>query len=149
MYTLSAGKSTAYWHGMVKKVDVIMRLQYWKEQPLYRDMKVEFERVNRLCIADEDALEDVIDGIDMELDDVHDPYKAAMAMSLGQQTMLMDEDMIIAIVPAENGTPRNIVYNKFAEELTYPQIYLGQPCRINPNIPSSIMTQQRLATCST
>ncbi|XP_062540963.1 uncharacterized protein LOC134209005 [Armigeres subalbatus] len=44
-----------------------------------------------------------------------------------QQTVLWNEDKCLELAPAQNRTPVSIVYDENAEELSFPDIYLGYP----------------------
>ncbi|KAH9363179.1 hypothetical protein HPB48_011853 [Haemaphysalis longicornis] len=87
---------------MVRKVDLIIGLQYLKNQSLYHDIRIDLGKVYGLY-KDEDgeyregSHEHQIDHFDIDLDDFHDPYKAVMAMPLGQQTLLVDEGVVLAV----------------------------------------------------
>lgn len=135
---------------MVREVDLIMGLQYLKDQSLYHDIKIDLGKVDGLYKDEggeyrEGPSEHQIDHFD--LDDVHDPYRAVMVLSLGQQTLLVDEGVVLGVSQAEDNTPMRIAYNDFGDEMTFPQIYLGQPRSINPNVPSSVVTMA-MSECS-
>lgn len=43
-----------------------------------------------------------------------------------QQTLLWNEDKFLCIAPAEKNTPKSLLFDEHAEELSFPSIYVGQ-----------------------
>ncbi|EDS32999.1 tetratricopeptide repeat protein, tpr [Culex quinquefasciatus] len=51
-----------------------------------------------------------------------------------QQTVAWNEDMCLNIAPAQNRTPTSIVYDEYAEEMSFPGIYLGKPRKFREGV---------------
>ncbi|KAH7936791.1 hypothetical protein HPB49_004460 [Dermacentor silvarum] len=66
-------------------------------------------------------------------EDEPNPMEAALAMSLSQQTLVIDDSNVLVVASGEEITPQ-------AEELSFPQIYLGEPRNINPGSKPSVFT---------
>lgn len=51
-----------------------------------------------------------------------------------QHTLLWNEDMCLNIAPGQKNVPLNIIYNRYAEELSFPAIYYGHSRKCNNNL---------------
>jgi hypothetical protein len=51
-----------------------------------------------------------------------------------QHTLLWNENHYLDVAPGQHSTPMNIIYGKYAEELSFPSIYYGHPHTYSMNI---------------
>nr|XP_029713677.1 uncharacterized protein LOC109418586 [Aedes albopictus] len=117
---------TSYLSGWVKKATIRAWLQYLVTTPLYRHNGITFSEDNLHAIDIHPQVDDAIENLESEND---------IEMLIGQQqTLLWNEDKCLEIAPGQNRVPLSIIYDEHAEELSYPDIYLGQPRRFNPEI---------------
>jgi hypothetical protein len=55
-------------------------------------------------------------------------------LAAGQHTLLWNENHCLDIAPGQHSTPMNIIYDKYAKELSFPSIYYGRPHFFSMNI---------------
>lgn len=134
-------KST-YKRGMVKKANIKAWLDYLVQTPLYRFYNITVDEDNLDAIPDDDDEDlDELEEID-EIKDLEDPLEYVAARDAVAQTVLLDEatlaaDLLqqyshfLALAPGEGKTPISLFDDNFAEELSFPQIYLGEPRKVN------------------
>ncbi|KAL3218396.1 hypothetical protein MRX96_050728 [Rhipicephalus microplus] len=67
-----------------------------------------------------------------DLADLDDPMNVATALTLDQHTLVYDENAVLTMAPGEGKRTVSILYDTHAEELSFPQIYLGQAHCITP-----------------
>ncbi|KAL3204302.1 hypothetical protein MRX96_041265 [Rhipicephalus microplus] len=67
-----------------------------------------------------------------DLADLDDPMNVATALTLEQNTLVYDENAVLTMAPGDAKRTVSILYITHAEELSFPQIYLGQAQRITP-----------------
>ncbi|XP_072142204.1 uncharacterized protein [Dermacentor andersoni] len=132
---------SVYIRGMVKKTELLPWLVFLEKSTLYRyyGIRISREKADKLCDnmvepSDENAKR-IGDPVDH-----HDPMETALAMSLGQQTLIIDDSNVLVVAPGEGITPVSIVYDQHGEELSFPQIYLGEPRNISPDSKPSVCT---------
>ncbi|CAN7985439.1 unnamed protein product, partial [Ixodes pacificus] len=118
---------TSYLQCLVKKADLILWLQYLLNTKLYKfyNINVDMGALDAICDSLKQPTEDDSDHFEQELDDIHDPYKVALVISLGQQTMIIADNQTLVMAPGEGERPLNIMDDPHAEELAFSQIYLG------------------------
>lgn len=119
-------KST-YLTGFVKKKTVFEWLDFLVDTPLYIEHGIVFDRA-RLEQASQELLDPQIE---LDFVDAGDDCASSMAQ---QQTMCWNEDKCLEIAPAQNRRPLSFLFDKHAEELSYPDIYGGQGRNIDPSI---------------
>ena len=112
-------KST-YLSGGVKKSDILPWLMFLVEQPLYKYYKItvdwgSFEMNN----ADTELSQ-----VDIESLQVENTSESELIYAQ-QQTMFWDEDRCLEIAPGQSSIPLSLLFDEYAEELSFPQIYLG------------------------
>jgi hypothetical protein len=62
-----------------------------------------------------------------ELDEIN-RYSTDIERLLAQQhTLLWNEDKYLEISPGQNSKPLSIIYDEYAEELSFPSIYKPEP----------------------
>ncbi|CAN8015237.1 unnamed protein product [Ixodes persulcatus] len=87
---------TSYLQGMVKNSDLILWLQYLLHTELYKFYnKVDIRAVDVICDNLQQPTEDDCNHFEQELDDIYNPYEVAQVMSLGEQTMIIDDKLTI------------------------------------------------------
>nr|XP_029713647.1 uncharacterized protein LOC115257831 [Aedes albopictus] len=117
---------SSYLSGWVKKETVKAWLQYLITTPLYRRYGITYNEDNLEAIDAETRADDVIETVDGENE---------VELLIGQQqTLLWNEDKCLEIAPAQNRMPLSIIYDEHAEELSFPDIYLGHPRTFNPEV---------------
>ncbi|KAH7977043.1 hypothetical protein HPB52_023225 [Rhipicephalus sanguineus] len=67
-----------------------------------------------------------------DVTDLDDPTIVATALTLDQHSLVYDEDAVLTIAPGEGKRPVSTLYDTHAEELSFPQVYLGQARCIVP-----------------
>ena len=121
-------KST-YLSGYVNKGNVRAWLQYPVRQAPYKHYNITTDFTEL-----EDLVEDRND--DIEIMDVN-VVPDSEIISTRQNTLMWDEDKCLTIAPGQHRQPTNVVFDKHAEELSFPQIYYGVDRRFNlPHSPS-------------
>lgn len=123
-----------YLSGFVKKQTIKIWLNYLVTTPLYRryNIKLDEQRLNSINVAPQGCTS-TVENMSMELDTIGDNNDVELL--IGQQhTLLWDEDKCLEIAPAQNRVPLSIIYDEHAEELSFPDIYLGQPRVFNPEV---------------
>ncbi|XP_062714004.1 uncharacterized protein LOC134290817 [Aedes albopictus] len=115
-----------YLSGFVKKSVVKAWLEYLVTTPLYRREGVSFNQERLSAIASEPQPGSSRDGDAIQLDIIEETNDVEMFAGQ-QQTLMWNEDKCLEIAPAQNRRPVSIVYDDDAEELSFPDIYLGHP----------------------
>ncbi|XP_040357685.2 uncharacterized protein LOC120841632, partial [Ixodes scapularis] len=129
---------TTYLAGAVKKCDLLPWLKLLCDSTLYKhyNIKCDFARLGDIVEVDEH------DEIELlpQCSDLNDPIQVATAMTLAQHTLIWDEDKFLAIAPGEGKRPVSILYDEHSEELSFPQIYLGEPRRVDASAKPTVFT---------
>nr|XP_029715803.1 uncharacterized protein LOC109402861 [Aedes albopictus] len=123
---------SSYLSGYVKKGTVKAWLNYLVTTPLYRRYGIVFNEDNLAAIVPaQQPGTSASPSIDLEVIDASNDTE----LLIGQQhTLLWDEDKCLEIAPGQNRTPLSIIYDEFAEELSFPDIYLGHPRTFKPEV---------------
>lgn len=124
-----------YLSGYVKKGTVKTWLNYLVTTPLYRQNGIVFNEENFAAIEPaqlpDTSPQVVRPSVELEVIDASNEAE----LLIGQQhTLLWNEDMCLEIAPGQHRTPLSIIYDEFAEELSFPDIYLGHPRTFNPEV---------------
>ncbi|XP_037958820.1 uncharacterized protein LOC119688206 [Teleopsis dalmanni] len=116
---------SSYVYGIVRKRSIKVWLRYLKDTPLYTSYDValddRFLNDNNECevaddiVFDEDGDNDILEQIPI-----------GESLIAQQQTLMWDENMYLSIAPGEGNVPISLLFDEHAEELSFPQIYLGQ-----------------------
>ncbi|XP_062713846.1 uncharacterized protein LOC134290684 [Aedes albopictus] len=117
----------------VKKSVVKAWLEYLVTTPLYRREGVSFNQERLNAIASEPQPGSSRDGDAIQLDVIEEANDVEMFAGQ-QQTLMWNEDKCLEIAPAQNRRPVSIVYDDDAEELSFPDIYLGHPRKFKAGI---------------
>lgn len=116
---------SSYLSGYVKKHTVKAWLEYLCTTPLYRQHGIVFNEENLM------AIDQTPQPFELEIIDASNEVE----LLIGQQhTLLWNEDNCLEIAPGQNRTPLSIIYDEFAEELSFPDIYLGHGRAFNPDV---------------
>lgn len=120
---------SSYLSGFVKKETVKAWLQHLQGTPLYRRYGITYNE-DHLSAIDSDppaaSTADIIETVEGDND---------VELLIGQQhTLLWNEDKCLEIAPGQNRVPLSIIYDEHAEELSFPDIYLGHPRSFNPDV---------------
>lgn len=128
-----------YAAGTVRKDNIKAWLDVLLQSPLYKFNNIRFnpqtfERLPDKGEIDEDEVEKL-----MGVDDFDHPKQCVVAMNATSRTVVYDETCMaglqnqmhfVAIAPGEGRAPISLLYDSNPEELSFPRIYLGQPCQI-------------------
>lgn len=64
-------------------------------------------------------------------------------LSLYQETLFWPEDMILNLAPAAGERPLSLAFDEFAEEMSFPEIYYGQPRSFTQKVnPFAVATSE-------
>nr|XP_029724134.1 uncharacterized protein LOC115264530 [Aedes albopictus] len=108
-------------------------LEYLVTTALYRREGVSFNQERLSAIASEPQPGSSRDGDAIQLDIIEETNDVEMFAGQ-QQTLMWNEDKCLEIAPAQNRRPVSIVYDDDAEELSFPDIYLGHPRKFKAGI---------------
>ncbi|XP_065305470.1 uncharacterized protein [Dermacentor albipictus] len=124
----------------VTREQLLPWVEVLQNSPLYQhyDIKIDLEKVNNLI--------DVVQNNEVELEECDDggddPMSDAAALTMDQHTVMYDEDealnRTVTMAPGEGQRPMSILYDTHAEELSFPQIYLGHARYIKPEAKPTI-----------
>ncbi|XP_047519209.1 uncharacterized protein LOC125059060 isoform X2 [Pieris napi] len=124
---------TNYVSGYTSKRTIKEWLDVLQKSSLYRlyDIKVDLSKL-QLTVPSEEILPDEpgprIEAISAE----YTPESEILAAR--QHTLLWNEEDCLDIAPGHRATPLNIIYDRHAEELSFPAIYFGEPRRFNMGV---------------
>lgn len=122
-----------YLSGFVKKNNIKAWLKYLVTTPLYRRYNITFSEQQLNCIDMETRASTSRDADIIDLETIENSNDVELL--IGQQhTLLWNEDKCLEIAPAQNKVPLSIIYDVDAEELSFPEIYLGHPRIFNPEV---------------
>ena len=129
-----------YLSGFVKKSVVKAWLKFLIDTPLYKREGIVLDESLLLPDGAEDngliqlevtETDNDRNGEQIQLDVIDNE---AELFACQQQTILWNEDKCLNIAPGQNRTPTSIVYDQYAEELSFPAIYLGQPRKFRAGV---------------
>ncbi|XP_047035800.1 uncharacterized protein LOC124641680 isoform X2 [Helicoverpa zea] len=124
---------TNYISGYTSKRTIKEWLDVLQKSSLYRlyDIKVDLSKL-QLTVSSEEILPDEpgprIEAISAE----YTPESEILAAR--QHTLLWNEEDCLDIAPGHWATALNIIYDRHAEELSFPAIYFGEPRRFNMGV---------------
>lgn len=124
---------TNYISGYMSKRTVKEWLDVLQNSSLYRlyDIKIDLSRLQPALPSDEGLQDDPANRIEA-ISAEYTPESEVLAAR--QHTLLWNEEDCLDIAPGHRATPLNIIYDRHAEELSFPAIYFGEPRRFNMNI---------------
>lgn len=108
---------TSYVQGLINKGHIKEWLRYLVTTPLYiyHEIKMDDSFLN----SDQRTSK-------LTMDDVSEHVPPEDNLTAQQQTLLWNEDQFLGIAPGENKRPVSILFDEYAEELSFPTIYGGQ-----------------------
>ena len=130
-------KST-YLSGFVNKGAIRLWLQYLVQQPLYKYYNITTD-LTELDNLVQDNNTDSIEAVDVNA------VPDSEIISARQKTFMWDEEKCLTIAPGQRKRPTNVVFDRHAEELSFPQIYYGvdRKFKISPEpTPYTIATSE-------
>lgn len=107
---------TSYVHSLINKRNIKEWLTYLVQTPLYIHHNIKID--NTFLNNDEEAPALVMDDISE-----HVPIEDNIIAQ--QQTLMWNEDRFLHIAPGEKSTPLSLLFDEYAEELSFPTIYGG------------------------
>ncbi|UYV80964.1 hypothetical protein LAZ67_19002292, partial [Cordylochernes scorpioides] len=121
---------TNYISGYMSKRTVKEWLDVLQNSSLYRlyDIKIDLSRLQPALPSDEGLQDDPANRIEA-ISAEYTPESEVLAAR--QHTLLWNEEDCLDIAPGHRATPLNIIYDRHAEELSFPAIYFGEPRRFN------------------
>lgn len=108
---------SSYIHGLVNKQKVKQWLTYLIKTPLY---------IHHNITIDDTFFGDDEDTTDFNIDDVSEHVPIEDNLVAQQQTLLWNENDIFIMAPGQNNIPISLLFDEYAEELSFPNIYGGQ-----------------------
>ncbi|XP_075553763.1 uncharacterized protein LOC142586404 [Dermacentor variabilis] len=117
-----------------------------QDSPLYRHYGITFDidRVMEMIAEAEQNTGADLEDCDDGAEDEDSPMFDAAALMMDQRTLMFDEDEMlnhtVTMAPGEGQRPISILYDTHAEELSFPQIYLGHPRYIKPEARPSVIS---------
>ena len=119
-----------YLASYVKKSNVKAWLKYLLTKPLYRNIRVDesFFQSQTVPILPTDTDVDSNVPIIEPSCPISENREHTHEMLLAKQhTLMWSEEEYLEIAPGMNKKPLNLIYDEYAEELSFPSIYLGEP----------------------
>ena len=113
-------------------------LTYLLQTPLYKAYCVtlnkdflqdESTENNNTHTDDDDEADDTV----MDVLEPNSEYENEVLLAK-QKTLMWSEEQYLTLAPGMNQTPTNIIFDEYAEELSFPAIYLGHPLTFNPSV---------------
>lgn len=127
---------SSYVYGLAKKQTIKEWLQYLVNTPLYETYNITIDEKFFDIEHSEEVPRDGSSGIDVgNRNDGLDGYyenqlgeiiSIEESLLAQQQTVMWNDDLYLRIAPGENNLPVSLLFDKHAEELSFPSIYLGQ-----------------------
>ncbi|XP_050528041.1 uncharacterized protein LOC126898135 [Daktulosphaira vitifoliae] len=111
---------SSYVHGLVSKKNIKEWLSYLVKTPLYIHENITISEAFLNNYSDTEINND----ISIEEYSEHVPIEDNLTAQ--QQTMLWNEDEMLLMAPGEKSAPKSLLFDQYAEELSYPTIYGGQ-----------------------
>lgn len=118
---------SSYIHGLVTKNTVKKWLEFLIVTPLYLHFGITVD-------------ESFLNEIEMEFenyDEFSEHIPIEDSLTAQQQTLYWNEDKYLALAPGENSIPKSLLFDEYAEELSFPSIYLGQFRTFNDEIKAT------------
>lgn len=124
---------SVYISGYMSKSTVTSWLTVLQNSPLYRlyEIKVDLSRLNH-ALPDFDDVEDDPSNRIENISAEENPESEILASR--QHTMMWNQEDCLNIAPGHRATPLNIIYDRHAEELSFPSIYYGNPRRFHMGV---------------
>ncbi|GFY14469.1 helitron_like_N domain-containing protein [Trichonephila clavipes] len=112
-----------YLCGIVNKRKIKAWLQHLKDSPLYTSYGI---TVDDSFFNGQDNIQDEIIYDEDGDNDISEQIPIDESLVAQQQTLMWNDEMYLTIAPGEGNVPVSLLFDEHAEELSFPQIYLGQ-----------------------
>lgn len=109
---------SSYLQGLVNKRTIKQWLQHLINTPLYIFYNI---TVKPQIIQDVDDITQV-----PPINEISEDIPIEESLTAQQHTLLWNDDSYLTIAPGEHNVPHSLLFDKHAEELSFPAIYLGQ-----------------------
>ncbi|KAK8778491.1 hypothetical protein V5799_020165, partial [Amblyomma americanum] len=121
---------TVYLADEVSREVLLPWVEVLRDSPLYRHYGTDINvaKLETLCndaVFEGSTEYEVVMEESEDLVYLSEPPAEGVALTLDQHAMVYDEDFTLTIAPCEGKRPAIILYDAHAEELSFPQIYLG------------------------
>ncbi|GFU38939.1 helitron_like_N domain-containing protein [Trichonephila clavipes] len=118
-------------------------LQHLKDSPLYTSYGITVD--DSFFNGQDDIQYEIIYDEDGD-NDISEQIPIDESLVAQQQTLMWNDEMYLTIAPGEGNVPVSLLFDEHAEELSFPQIYLGQfrTFRDGVNITSFMMATSEL-----
>jgi hypothetical protein len=125
---------SVYLHDFVRKSVVRAWLAHLVNTPLYKHYNIQVD----LSVLDVDASRpaenDIASDNEPHIERVSvETMPESELLAARQHTLLWNENHCLDIAPGQHSTPMNIIYDKYAQELSFPSIYCGHPRTFSVN----------------
>ena len=134
---------SSFLNGFVKKEVVWSWLRFLESSTLYveNQIKIDWNRLNQLgqtsvpssIFSNNTKDNDLIENLDLN-------SNANDLLMAKQHTVVWNENYCLSIAPGQFKVPLNLIYDKNAEELSFPGIYLGEPRKFRQDLKISPFT---------
>ncbi|KAI4486371.1 hypothetical protein M0802_012319 [Mischocyttarus mexicanus] len=114
---------SSYVFGIINKRKIKALLRYLTDTPLYTSYSI---RVVDSFLNDQDAVKDEIVYDEDGDNDISERMPIDKSLIAQQQTLIWNDEMYLRNAPGEGNVPISLLIDEHAEELFFPQIYLGQ-----------------------
>lgn len=121
---------SSYLQGLINKKNIKAWLQYLVNTPLYTYYNI---TINHGFLSDDNEETQRISNIDEVSEDI--PIEESLTAQ--QHTLLWNDEKYLRIAPGEYNVPRSLLFDEYAEELSFPTIYLGQFRTFKENIKAT------------
>lgn len=123
---------TSSYFGQVKKSTIKAWLSYMVTTSLYKHYNITYNADRFNAVNDDERpttsraamASSSLNNEEIELLETDNDNEILMAQ---QQTMLWNEGKYLDIAPGQNKQPLSVIFDSYAEELSFPGIYYGQP----------------------
>lgn len=132
-----------YLCGIVNKRKIKAWLQHLKDSPLYTSYGITVD--DSFFNGQDDIQDEIIYDEDGD-NDISEQIPIDESLVAQQQTLMWNDEMYLRIAPGEGNVPVSLLFDEHAEELSFPQIYLGQfrTFRDGVNVTSFMMATSEL-----
>lgn len=115
---------SSYVYGMVNKRVVKVWLRYLLTTPLYMTYNI---TVDDNFFNNYNQRQNVVDDHENEENnEITEDVSMDESLIAQQQTLMWNDDMYLRLAPGEKNVPVSLLFDEHAEELSFPQIYLGE-----------------------
>lgn len=123
---------SSYMQGYVKKSILKHWLNYLITTPLYRNNNISIKKT----FLEDQRIESHknLRMDDFEVEKLAEDYADVDYIFAQQETLLWNEEKVLCIAPGQNKQPLSILMDEHAEELTFPDVYLGHPRVFSQNV---------------